>query len=69
LAKEQIELGMKKDFFKRLVDRKLDKKVIILNSEELASLYHFPFQKVSVKSLDYVKNKENAPPSNLPIVN
>jgi hypothetical protein len=68
LSKDSIELTMKKDFFKRLIDRKLNKKIIVLNSEELASMYHFPFQKVSVKSLDYIKNKENAPPSNLPIV-
>lgn len=68
LSKDSIELNMKKDFFKRLINRKLIKKIIVLNSEELASMYHFPFQKVSVKSLDYIKNKENAPPSNLPIV-
>jgi len=59
---------MKKDLFQRVLNRKLEKKIFVLNSEELASIYHFPFQKVSVKSLDYIKNKENAPPSNLPII-
>lgn len=67
-SKAQIELTMKKDLFQRVLNRKLEKKIFILNSEELASIYHFPFQKVSVKSLDYIKNKENAPPSNLPII-
>jgi len=59
---------MKKDLFQRVLNRKLEKKIFVLNSEELASIYHFPFQKVSVKSLAYIKNKENAPPSNLPII-
>jgi len=67
-SKAQVELEMKKDFFQRILNRKLEKKIIVLNSEELASIYHFPFQKVSVKSLDYITSKENAPPSNLPII-
>ena len=67
-SKAQIELNMKKDLFQRVLNRKLEKKILILNSEELAAIYHFPFQKVSVKSLDYIKSKENAPPSNLPII-
>jgi len=59
---------MKKDLFQRILNRKLENKIMILNSEELATIYHFPFQKVSANALDYIKNKENAPPANLPIV-
>ncbi|MDD3156227.1 MAG: hypothetical protein PHP14_02255 [Candidatus Pacebacteria bacterium] len=59
---------MKRDLFQRVINRKIEKKFFVLNSEELASIYHFPFQKVSSKSLDYIKNKESAPPPNLPII-
>jgi hypothetical protein len=59
---------MKKELFQRIANRKFESKIMVLNSEEIASIYHFPFQKVSVKSLDYIQNKENAPPSNLPII-
>jgi len=67
-SKNQIELNMKRDLFQRVINRKIEKKFFVLNSEELASIYHFPFQKVSSKSLDYIKNKESAPPPNLPII-
>jgi hypothetical protein len=68
ISKNQIELNMKRDLFQRIVNRKMEKKFFVLNSEELAAIYHFPFQKVSTKSLDYIKNKESAPPPNLPII-
>ncbi len=67
-SKPQIELNMKKDFFQRTINRKFEKKIIVLNSEELATIFHFPFQRISVQSVDFIKNKEVAPPSNLPII-
>jgi hypothetical protein len=67
-SKPQIELSMKKDFFQRAINRKFEKKIMVLNSEELATIFHFPFQRISVQSVDFIKNKEVAPPSNLPII-
>jgi hypothetical protein len=67
-SKPQIELSMKKDFFQRTINRKFEQKIMVLNSEELATIFHFPFQRISVQSVDFIKNKESAPPSNLPII-
>jgi len=66
--KPQIELSMKKDFYQRAINRKFEKKIMVLNSEELATIFHFPFQRISVQSVNFIKNKESAPPSNLPII-
>jgi hypothetical protein len=59
---------MKKNFYQRAINRNLEKKIMVLNSEELATIFHFPFQRISVQSVDFIKNKESAPPSNLPII-
>ncbi len=39
----------------------------VLNTEELASLWHFPGQTLKVPTLERIESKEAAPPTNLPI--
>ena len=39
----------------------------ILNTEELATLWHFPGQTLKVPSFERIESKEAAPPTNLPI--
>ena len=57
--------------FDRLIDnycfRRFDKKeAMILNLEELSSIYHFPLSHMEAPYINWVKTKESAPPSNLP---
>ena len=40
--------------------------IIILNSEELATLWHFPGQILKVPTLERIESKEASPPPNLP---
>jgi len=67
-SKAKVEQQMKNDFYQRVINRTNEKKVFVLNSEEIAAIYHFPFQRVSVQSVVYIKSKETAPPPNLPII-
>ncbi len=39
----------------------------VLNTEEIATLWHFPGQILKVPSLERIESKEAAPPTNLPI--
>jgi hypothetical protein len=39
----------------------------ILNTEELATIYHFPGQILKVPTLERIESKEAAPPTNLPV--
>ena len=39
----------------------------VLNTEELATLWHFPGQILKVPTLERIESKEAAPPTNLPI--
>ena len=43
-----------------------DNQTIILNSEELASLFHFPSFTSETPRIKWLKSKETAPPANLP---
>ncbi len=40
--------------------------IMILNTEELATLWHFPGQILKVPSLERIESKEASPPTNLP---
>lgn len=40
--------------------------IAVLNSEELATLWHFPGQILKVPTLERIESKEAAPPTNLP---
>lgn len=52
---------------KNYILRRFDDQVSILNTEELASLYHFPSHFVSTPNIGWLKAKEMAPPADLPI--
>ncbi|MFA4975544.1 MAG: hypothetical protein WC839_02075 [Candidatus Paceibacterota bacterium] len=41
--------------------------IMILNTEELATLWHFPGQILKVPTLERIESKEASPPTNLPI--
>ncbi|MGM0439008.1 MAG: type IV secretory system conjugative DNA transfer family protein [Patescibacteria group bacterium] len=57
--------------FHKLIDnysfRRFNKKEkMVLNLEELSSIYHFPLSHMKTPYINWVKTKESAPPSNLP---
>ncbi|KKP85697.1 MAG: hypothetical protein UR88_C0010G0019 [Candidatus Nomurabacteria bacterium GW2011_GWA1_35_8] len=39
----------------------------VMNTEELATLWHFPGQILKVPTLERIESKEASPPTNLPI--
>lgn len=61
------------DFFKQYVYRAFfyppakDKKIFILNTEELATIFHFPGKTISTPSLTRIDSQKAEPPANLPI--
>ncbi len=58
--------GLKKLFFSfsfRLFERK---QRLVLNSEEIASVFHFPLTNLSSPKLKWLKSKESCPPTVLP---
>ena len=40
--------------------------IIVLNTEELATLWHFPGQILKVPTFERIESKEASPPTNLP---
>jgi len=44
----------------------LHSKTFVLNTEELATLWHFPGQTLKVPTLERIESKESSPPTNLP---
>lgn len=42
------------------------KQKIVLNSEEVASIFHFPLTQLSSPKLKWLKSKESVPPTNIP---
>ena len=57
----------KMDFYQNSLERKKTKDDMILNTEELATIYHFPALKVSTPSLIRVLSKKGEPPAGLPV--
>ena len=43
-----------------------EKNIILLNTEEIASIYHFPYSRKSAPRVQMLKYKEAPPPANLP---
>ena len=57
----------KMDFYQSCLKRKLAQNAMILNTEELATVYHFPALKVKTPALTRVLSKKGEPPIGLPI--
>jgi len=53
--------------FDLLFDAYFHHETFVLNTEELATLWHFPGQIMRVPTLERIESKEASPPSNLPI--
>ncbi len=64
----QRKLALKKaDFYQEARDRKEKEKYIILDLEELATIYHVPLQKVKGPTLTRSLSRRSEPPANLPV--
>lgn len=57
----------KRQMFEAYKNRAMTNKVFILNTEELATIYHFPGTPVSAPMLKPIESKRGAPPPDLPI--
>ena len=57
----------KTDFYQNCLKRKSAQNGMILNTEELATIYHFPALKVKTPALTRVLSKKGEPPIGLPI--
>jgi len=61
-----VPRDQKKIIFDASFRRFNDNQAIVLNSEEMASLFHFPSSSTTISNVEWVKAKESAPPVNLP---
>lgn len=61
------EYWAKRKIFNRYLDRDMDGPTFVLNSEELATIYHMPDMSVMSPSIARVEAKKGSAPSNLPI--
>lgn len=58
------------DILARFINRHhSDGKTFVLNTEELASIYHFPTSNVETPNISWVHSKKSEPPINLPTEN
>ncbi len=72
--KKMIEFSRKRKLFDGYIKRRFgkhnkvrDEKFSILNTEELATIYHFPAAVVAAPKLDRLGAKKGGPPADLPI--
>jgi len=65
--KKRREFLRKKKFIERYINRKWEKKTFILNTEELATIYHYPIIVVEAPTIRRVESKKAEPPVSLPI--
>ncbi len=61
------EYLLKKEFFKKYKEREFLKKASVFNTEELATIFHFPTIMVEAPTLRMVEARKGEPPANLPI--
>ena len=66
LFKDRKLFIKKRNFYECVMKRKLEKKSMILNTEELATIYHFPTETMKTPSLTRVLSKKSEPPIGLP---
>lgn len=62
------EMYRKRKLFKDYVSRAFPPNFFIFNTEELASVYHFPGISVQAPTLPRIEAKKGTPPSTLPVV-
>ncbi len=67
LFADQKLYARKKSIFRKYCARTMRTKPFILNTEELATLYHFPTVGVRAPSLARVESKKGGPPPSLPL--
>ncbi len=75
LKEEILEAYKERDFFWRsrpvfrtiLPKKIIDRDIFVLNTEELATIFHFPGKVASTPSMRRVESKKSTPPPNLPI--
>lgn len=65
--RKRFEFVRKKKFVERYIDRRFGKKFFILNTEELATIYHYPIFSVEAPTMRRVESKKAEPPVSLPI--
>ena len=65
--KKRREYLKKVKFVERLVNREWGKKDYILNTEELATIYHYPILVVEAPTMRRVEAKKAEPPVSLPV--
>ena len=65
--RKRFEFIRKKKFIKRYINRRFVEKTFILNTEELATIYHYPIFAVEAPTLRRVEAKKAEPPVSLPI--
>jgi len=62
----RVEGNNLRDFMMNFVYRKTSKTSVILNVEELATMYHFPNKNTQTPNIDWLVARKAAPPPNLP---
>lgn len=65
--KQQKLFYKKRILFQNILKRKGSSKACLLNTEELATIFHFPSIVVGAPALRRLENKKGSPPGNLPI--
>jgi hypothetical protein len=64
---EMLEAYQLRDYFWKSDYRKKDRPFFVLNTEELATIYHFPGLVAQTPTLNRVDSRKATPPENLPI--
>ena len=67
LFKKRKEFLKKQEFIERYANRTWPKKDMVLNIEELATVYHYPILGVETPTMRRVESKKAEPPVSLPI--
>lgn len=67
MKSEMLEAYQVRDYFWKSDYKKKDRPFFVLNTEELATIYHFPGMVAQAPSINRVDSRKIAPPDNLPV--